>query len=74
MPGGSLSSQHGASSGFDWRNDFQIWTVTANILNKQLRTADEGWPLAGGLGDVLTTPHLKSLRCYETFHTVSVLN
>ena len=40
---GSLSPLHSASSGFRWRNGLQIWRVTANILNKQSRTADRGW-------------------------------
>jgi len=29
-----------------------------------------GW----GLGEVLTTPHLKKLRCYEIFHKASDLD
>jgi hypothetical protein len=33
-----------------------IWRVAANILNKQSRTADEGWSSSLGLGEVLTTP------------------
>jgi hypothetical protein len=27
----------------DGREGLQIWTVAANILNKQSRTADNGW-------------------------------
>jgi hypothetical protein len=41
MLGGSLSPQHGASSGCGWRNGLQLWRVAANILNKQLRTNDK---------------------------------
>jgi len=37
-----------------------IWTVAANILNEQSRTADKGWSHSLGLGEVLTTPHLKT--------------
>jgi hypothetical protein len=37
----------------------QIWTVAANILNKQSRTADKGWPSSLGVGRGLTTPHRK---------------
>ena len=40
---GSLSPRHGAPSGCGWRNGLQKWRVTANMLNKQLRTADNGW-------------------------------
>jgi hypothetical protein len=32
---GSLSSQHGASSGCGWRNGLQLWRLAANILNWQ---------------------------------------
>jgi len=41
-----------------------MWRVAANILRKQLRTADKGFPPAWGLGEVLTTPRPK---IYETF-------
>jgi hypothetical protein len=54
----SLSLRHGASSGCGWRNGLQYVRVAANILNKQSRTADEGWPSSLILGDVLTS-HLK---------------
>jgi hypothetical protein len=40
---GSLSSQHGASSGCRWSNGLQQWRVAANILNKQPPTNDKGW-------------------------------
>jgi hypothetical protein len=40
---GSLSLQHGMSSGCGWRNSLQLWRLAANILNKQLRTNDKGW-------------------------------
>jgi len=36
-----------------------IWGVAANILNKQSRKATRGGLPAWGLGEVLTTPHLK---------------
>jgi hypothetical protein len=41
-----------------------IWRVVANILNKQLPTG--GDTPAWGLGEVLTTPHLKNWPCLET--------
>jgi hypothetical protein len=44
--------------------------VAASILNKQSRTADRRYFSSfGGLGEVLTTPRSKNLRCYETFDT-----
>ena len=43
-----------------------IRRVAANILNKQSRTADKGWSSSLGLGEVLTTPHLKNVSCCET--------
>jgi hypothetical protein len=39
----SLSPQHGASSGCGRRNGLQLWSVAANILNKQPRSNDKGW-------------------------------
>jgi hypothetical protein len=50
MLGGSLSPQHGASSGCTWRNGLQLWKVAVNILNKQLRTNDKGWSFSIGVG------------------------
>ena len=40
---GSMSARHGASSGCGWRNGLEIRRVAANMLNKQLRTADKEW-------------------------------
>jgi hypothetical protein len=34
----------------DGGNALQVWKVAANILNKQSRTADEGWPSSLGVG------------------------
>jgi hypothetical protein len=45
---GSLSPQHGASSGCGWRNGLQIWRLAANILNKQSWTDNKGWPSSFG--------------------------
>jgi hypothetical protein len=42
MFNGSLSPQHGVSSGCGLRNRLQLWRVAANILNKQPRTNDKG--------------------------------
>jgi hypothetical protein len=40
----SLSPQHTVSSGCGWRR-YNIWSVTVNILNKQLQTTDKGMVL-----------------------------
>jgi hypothetical protein len=34
----------------DGGEGLQIWRVAANILNKQSRTADKGWPSSVGVG------------------------
>jgi len=44
-----------------------IWRVAANILNKQSRTADNGWSSSLGVPELLTTPHRKNEPCYEIF-------
>jgi hypothetical protein len=51
----------------------QMSSFVANMLNKQSRTADNGWSSSFGLGEVLTTPHHRNLPCYETFHKTSDL-
>jgi hypothetical protein len=48
----------------DRGDGLQIWRVAANILNKQSRTAERGWP-AWGLGGGLATPTLKRYICCE---------
>jgi hypothetical protein len=50
MLGGSLSPQHGTSSGCGWRNGLQLWRVAANILNKQQQTNDKEWSTSLGVG------------------------
>jgi hypothetical protein len=44
-----------------------IWRWAANILNKQSRTTDKGWSSSLGLGEMLTTPHRKNVRCDEIY-------
>jgi hypothetical protein len=44
-----------------------IWRVAVNKLNKQSRTADEGWSFSLGLGEVLTTP-LRKKRTLKNTH------
>jgi hypothetical protein len=34
----------------DGGDSLQVWRVTANILNKQSRTADKGWSSSWGVG------------------------
>ena len=57
---GSLSPQQGASSGCGLGNGLRIWSVDANIFNKQSRTVDMGWSSSFGLGEVLTSTHRKN--------------
>jgi len=58
----------------DGGNGLQVWRVTANILNKQLRTSDKGGPLPWMPDEAVTIPNRKKLPCYETFHTASDLD
>jgi hypothetical protein len=44
----------------DGGDGLQMWRVTGNILNKQSRTADKGWPSSLWVGRGLTTPHRKT--------------
>jgi hypothetical protein len=39
----------------DGGDGLQIWMVSANILNKQSRTADKGWSTGRGLSEGLTS-------------------
>ena len=41
------------------------WSVAANVVNRQSRTADEGWSPSLGLGEVLTTPRRKNWYSHE---------
>jgi hypothetical protein len=56
----------------DGGEGLQIWRVAANILNKQLRTADKGW--LGGWAGGLTTPHRKKETRYEMLQRASELD
>ena len=44
-----------------------IWRVADNILNRQLRTANNDCPPAWGLSKVLTTPR-RNWSCYKSDH------
>jgi hypothetical protein len=70
---GPLSSRHGASSGYEWREGFQIRRVAANILNKKSRTADKRLSSSLGVGREATL-HYKNLTFYERFQSASDLD
>jgi len=60
---GSLSPRQGADGG----DGLQIWRISANILNKQSQTADNGWSSSLGVSEGLTTPNRKNklaTKCY----------
>jgi hypothetical protein len=48
------------------RDGLQIWSVAADILNNQSRTADSGWSSSLGVGRGLTTPHRKTSNLLRT--------
>jgi hypothetical protein len=58
----------------DGGEGLQIWRVAANILNKQSRTADKGWPSSLGVGLGRTTPHRKKETRYEMLKMALELN
>jgi hypothetical protein len=68
MLGGSLSPQHGASSGCGWRNGLQLY-----CLGSRDRTT-RGGPPASGLGVGLTTRHRKKEISYEKLNRASNLD
>jgi hypothetical protein len=53
----------------DGGEGLQIWMVAANILNKQSRTADKGWPSSLGVGrGANNSPQYKNkpvTKCYK---------
>jgi hypothetical protein len=53
---GSLSTQHGASSGCGWRNGLQLWRVAENILYKQSRIDNKGWSSSLGVERRVNNP------------------
>jgi hypothetical protein len=53
----------------------QIWRVAANILSKQSRTADKGWPSSLGVGrGANNSPQQKKTVCYEMSQRASNLD
>jgi len=49
----------------DTGDGLQVWSVTANMLNKQWRTADKGWSSSLGTSLEPIIRHRKLLTCYE---------
>jgi hypothetical protein len=43
----------------DGGDGLQIWREAANILNKQSRTADKGWPSSLGVGRGASTTFME---------------
>jgi hypothetical protein len=59
--------------GLPMEEPLQICRVASDLLNKHSRTPDRGWFSGLGLEEILTTPRLKGLKSYETFHKASDL-
>jgi hypothetical protein len=55
----------------DGADSLQIWRVAANILNKQSRTDDNGWPSSLGVGRGANNPVVKNKISYEMFNGAS---
>jgi hypothetical protein len=70
---GPFSPWRGVSEVADEGEGHQIWTVAANIFNKQSQLT-KGCPPAWGLDRGLTTPHYRKPACCEMFHRVSDLD
>jgi hypothetical protein len=49
----------------DTGDGLQIWRVAANLLNKELRTDDSGWPSSLGAGRGKQPPTVKHYICCE---------
>jgi hypothetical protein len=52
----------------DGGDGLQLWREAANILNKQLRTADKGWSSSLGIGRGLTTPLREKISLLRNVH------
>jgi hypothetical protein len=46
----------------------QIWRVAANILDKQSRTADRGWPSSLGVGRGANNPTIEKLYLLRSMY------
>jgi hypothetical protein len=46
----------------------QIWMAAANMLNKELQTADKEWSSILWIGWGLTIPYHNRLSCYKMLH------
>ena len=56
----------------DGGDGIQIWRVTANVLNKQLRTTNKGWSSSVGFVEGQTS-HAKTLIIYKMYQKASDL-
>jgi hypothetical protein len=53
----------------DRGDGLQIWMVARNILNKQSRTADRGWPSSLGVGrEADNRPHCKNSLLFRSMY------
>jgi hypothetical protein len=68
MISGSLLPRHDASLGLRMEERPTIWRVAANVSNKQSRAVEKVWPPVWGLGEVLTTPRLKTDLVKKRIH------
>jgi hypothetical protein len=67
MSGGSLSPQHGASSGCEWRKGLlHLWWVAENILNKQPQINDKGWSSSLAVGRGANDPSQQKNKFVRT--------
>jgi hypothetical protein len=57
----------------DGEDGRKIWRVAANILNKQSRRADRGWPSSCEVERGANDPQRKNLICYKMFYRASIL-
>jgi hypothetical protein len=62
MLSGFLLQRHGASSGFGWKRHRSLWGIAANILHRQMLTADKGWSSSLGFDGRPKIPHHKNIR------------
>jgi hypothetical protein len=58
----------------DGGEGLQIWRVAADILNKQSRTADKGWPSSLGVGRGANNSHRNKRNMYEMLQRASELD
>ena len=67
----SLSFLCGVSLECNGGDNFQVWKLSGNILNKQQQTSYKGCPPGWWLCEFVTTQNINSLLGYEVFHNNS---